>query len=223
MKDSDGFPLPGSERQIPSDAELIGPCPADTQIEVTVYLRSKDPSGLQEYVQQISEPGSHVYLTPQQFAHKFGADTADFEAVRNFAQGQHLHVLGHDLGRRSVTLSGTAARMNEAFEVNLQHYRYAGGVYRLRQGPIKIPTSFANILTGVFGLDNRPQARAHFRVLTKKAAPGAVTPETYTPLQVSAIYDFPGGFGATRLPMGQALRPAQTRAPKWSRPSADSV
>jgi len=195
MKDSDGFPLPGSERQIPSNAELVGPCPADTQIQVTVYLRSKDPSGLQEYSQQISGPGSHVYLTPQQFAHKFGADPADIEAVENFAQSQQLDVVGHDLGRRSVTLSGTAARFAEAFGVDLQHYRYAGGVYRLRQGPIQIPGSFANIITGIFGFDNRPQARAHFRVLSKKAAaPDAVTPQTYTPLQLAAIYDFPAGF-----------------------------
>jgi kumamolisin len=195
MKDSDGFPLPGSERQVPPNAELVGPCPADTSIEVTVYLRSKDPSGLQQYVQEISEPGSHSYLTPQQFAHKFGANPADVEAVKNFAQNHQLNVIGHDLGRRSVTLSGAAARMSEAFGANLQHYRYAGGVYRLRQGSIQIPASFANVITGVFGLDNRPQARTHFRILSKTAAaPGAVTPETYTPLQLAAVYDFPGGF-----------------------------
>ncbi|MGA7127206.1 MAG: S53 family peptidase [Chthoniobacterales bacterium] len=195
MKDSEGFSLPGSERQLPPNAELVGPCPADTQIQVTVYLRSKDPSGLQEYVDQISGPGSHTYLTPQQFAHKFGADPADVEAVTNYGDSQQLQIIGHDLGRRSVTLSGTAARMNEAFGVNLQHYRYAGGVYRLRQGTIRIPNSFANIITGVFGLDNRPQAQAHFRVLSKKtAAPGAVTAVTYTPLQLAAVYDFPGGF-----------------------------
>jgi kumamolisin len=195
MKDSDGLPLPGSELQVPSNAELVGPCPADTQIEVTVYLRSKDPSGLQEYVQQTSGPGSHVYLSPQQFAHKFGANPAEIEAVKNFAEAQELHVLEHDLGRRSVTLSGTAARLSEVFGVNLQHYRYAGGVYRLRQGSIQIPSSFENIITGIFGFDNRPKARAHFRILSKKAAaPGAVSPESYTPLQLATIYDFPGGF-----------------------------
>jgi kumamolisin len=195
MKDPDVFPLPGSERQIPPNAELVGPCPADTIIEVTLYLRSKDHSGLQQYVQEISEPGSHSYLTPQQFAHKFGANPADVEAVTNFAQRHQLNVIGHDLGRRSVTLSGTAARMSEAFGANLQHYRYAGGVYRLRQGSIQIPASFANVITGVFGLDNRPQGRTHFRILSKTAAvPGAVTPETYTPLQLAAVYDFPGGF-----------------------------
>jgi kumamolisin len=196
MKDSDGSPVPGSEIQIPPDAELVGPCPADTSIEVTIYLRSKDPSGLQEFVQQTSEPGSRAYLTPQQFAHKFGADPADVEAVKNFAQRHQLDVIGHDLGRRSVTLSGTAAQMSDAFGANLQHYRYAGGVYRLRQGSILIPASFANVITGVFGLDNRPQARTHFRVLTrtKATAPGAVAPETYTPLEVAAVYDFPGGF-----------------------------
>ena len=97
MKDSDGFSLPGSERQLPPNAELVGPCPADTSIEVTVYLRSKDRSGLEQYVQEISEPGSHSYLTPQQFAHKFGAGSADVEAVKNFAETHHLNVIGHFL------------------------------------------------------------------------------------------------------------------------------
>src|SRR5262249_14379557 len=79
--------------------------------------------------------------------------------------------------------------------VNLQHYRYAGSVYRLRQGSIQIPASFANIITGVFGLDNRPPARTHFRILNKKkAAPGAVTAENYTPLQLAQLYAFPSGF-----------------------------
>jgi kumamolisin len=195
MKDSNGLPLPGSERQVPPNAQLVGPCPADTQIEITIYLRSKDSSGLQAYSQQIAQPGSHSYLTPQQFAHKFGADPADVEAVRNFAQSHQLQVLSHDLGRRSVTLSGPASQMSAAFGVNLQHYRLPEGLYRLREGSIQIPASFENIITAVFGLDNRPQARTHFRILTKQAAaPGAVTPETYTPLQLAALYTFPTGF-----------------------------
>jgi kumamolisin len=195
MKDSEGFPIPGSERQVPPNAVLIGPCPADTQIEITIYLRSKDPGGLQEYSQQIAQPGSHSYLTPQQFAHKFGADLADVEAVTNFARTHQLHALSHDLGRRSVTLSGPVSRMTAAFGVNLQHYQFAGGIYRLREGHIRIPASFANIITAVFGLDNRPQARTHFRILTKEAAAArAVSPETYSPLQLANLYNFPSGF-----------------------------
>ena len=194
MKDSECFPLPGSERQLPPNAELIGPCPADAQIEVTVYLRPKDPTGLLEYSQQISEPGSHSYLTPEQFAHKFGADPADVEAVTNFAGNHQLRVLGHDLGRRSVTLAGPVSRMTAAFGVNLQHYRLDGGVYRLREGSIQIPASFANIITAVFGLDNRPQALTHFRLLTKQAATArAVAPQSYSPLQLANIYNFPSG------------------------------
>jgi kumamolisin len=194
MKDSQGFPLPGSERHIPPYAELVGSCPADTQIQVTVYLRSKDPSGLEQYVQQIAGPGPHSFLTPNQFAHKFGAEPADIEAVRNFAQNHQLEVTGHDLGRRSVSLSGTAAQMSTAFGVTLQHYRLAGDIYRLRQGNITIPGSFENIITAVFGLDNRPQANTHFRILNKTAAPQATATENYTPLQLAELYDFPSGF-----------------------------
>src|SRR5258708_39566778 len=85
--------------------------------------------------------------------------------------------------------------MPAALGVPLQHSGLAGGVFRLRQGSIKIPASFANIITAVFGLDNRPQARTHFRLLTKQAATAhAVAPQTYSPLQLANLYNFPTGF-----------------------------
>ncbi len=51
----------------------------------------------------------------------------------------------------------------------------------------------SNIVVSVHGLDNRPQAQAHFRL--NRANPLA-TSVSYTPLQIAKAYSFPSGTGA---------------------------
>ncbi len=49
-------------------------------------------------------------------------------------------------------------------------------------------------MEGVFGLDNRPQAKAHFRLRKKKPGVRAQAADvSYSPLQVAKAYSFPAG------------------------------
>jgi kumamolisin len=89
-----------------------------------------------------------------------------------------------------VVLSGTIAALSEAFGVSLENYEHPEGAFRGRTGPIYLPADLAQIVQGVFGFDNRPQARPHFR--KHKAHPTA-TPGSYTPPQVAQLYNFPAG------------------------------
>jgi kumamolisin len=70
--------------------------------------------------------------------------------------------------------------------VDLRNVNHAGGVVRMRRGTIGVPAELADIVTGVFGLDERPQARAQFRVMRPRAVEAS-----FTPPQVGALYGFP--------------------------------
>src|SRR5665811_1466099 len=59
------------------------------------------------------------------------------------------------------------------------------------------PAERDGVVTAVLGLDDRPQARAHFR--TAAAASGATS---YTPLQLATIYRFPGGTDGSGQTLG---------------------
>lgn len=82
-----------------------------------------------------------------------------------------MTVVRSDAARRCVILSGTVAQFNIAFNVELKHYQYSGserggkkrqgGTYRGRIGAITVPSDLVDVIEGVFGLDNRPQARQH--------------------------------------------------------------
>jgi kumamolisin len=97
-------------------------------------------------------------------------------------------VTGVDKGRRAVTLRGAVKAVAEAFGAQeLQLYEHPAGVqYRGRQGPLTVPSKLGDVITGVFGIDERPQARAHLRR-------SAAAAESYTPPEVAAAYNFPSG------------------------------
>ncbi|MGA9480341.1 MAG: S53 family peptidase, partial [Candidatus Acidiferrales bacterium] len=101
-------------------------------------------------------------------------------------------------------LSGTVDAFSRAFGVELNRYQNAGGTCRMRTGTIQIPANLDGIIEGVFGLDNRPQAKAHFRI--RKNNPNAVRAQaaasSFTALQVAQAYNFPANADGTGQTIG---------------------
>src|SRR5690242_11177417 len=169
MAEGSRVPIPGSDKRPVSNAERIGDVHPDERLEVTVHLRSKAESVLAQQVQQLATRAPHTreHLSREAFAQQFGASPADISKVEAFAQAHGLAVVASSAARRSVVLSGTAGQISDAFGVELVTYAHPdGGSFRGRQGPIYIPGDLANVVQGVFGIDDRPAARAHLRRLS---------------------------------------------------------
>jgi kumamolisin len=185
--------IPGSARAVDSQHQQVGAVDSDKTIEVTVYLR---PSGSLDWVDQEAgrAPAERRTMSREELANATGASDEDIAAVRSFASDYGLEVVAVDKGRRAMTLRGTVKAVAEAFEAQgLQVYEHpTAGRYRGRQGPLTVPSSLAGVITGVFGIDDRPQARAHLRTLAQAAAA-----QSYTPPQVAAAYSFPTGVNAS--------------------------
>ncbi len=111
----------------------------------------------------------------------YGAAQEDLNKVGRFALDQGLTVVEASIARRTVIVAGTAAHMSRAFMVELGRYESPTESYRGREGPIYLPNDVAEIVMGVFGLDNRQMARP-------SAPPGAAV---LTPPQVAGLYNFP--------------------------------
>ena len=111
--------------------------------------------------------------------------------VEAFAHQHNLTVAEVSLPRRTVVLSGSIANMSAAFGVTLENYEHPDGNFRGRTGSVTVPSDLGGVVEGVFGLDNRPQARPRctgFRPIAEAQAAGQTT---YTPLQVAQLYNFP--------------------------------
>lgn len=177
--------LKGSERSL-VNAQIIGTPDPASLITVSVVLRRRNSN--------LPAPGTEI-ISREQFADLYGADPEDVRKIESFAAQNDLTVVDVSLARRTVVLSGTVANMNEAFSTELQLFQSSRGIFRGRVGILYIPSDLEDIIQGVFGLDERPQARSHFRRLIFRPAAAADT--SYTPIQVAKLYDYPAaGNGA---------------------------
>ncbi len=199
--------LAGSELQ--PVGTRIGDQPVDEKIEVSVILKPKERA-------PVPRAGG-ASVSREQFAARYGADEKAIEQVKQFAQENNLTVTAVSPERRTVQLEGTAADMIRAFDTQLERYSHQGREYRARKGAIKLPPELVDSVEAVLGLDNRTQARAHFRVrgatsLTASAAAAV----SYTPRQVAGFYQFPpdvDGAGQTVgiLELGGGYKPADLK------------
>jgi kumamolisin len=123
--------------------------------------------------------------------------------VEDFAHQSGLDVVDAHPVRRTVVLSGPVSALERAFGTKLSRYDLDGRVVRGRSGALSLPADLAGTVEGVFGLDDRPSARPHLRLLADDGpdggrvvlarAPGA----SYSPLDLALLYGFPAlGTGA---------------------------
>ncbi len=193
-------PLSGSERQPLPGARATGPVDPNERFEISLLLRSQQPDAdLDKLAADIGamEPRAKHHMSRDDFARSAGAVEADIAAVEAFAHENGLDVVEVSAARRTVVLSGTAASFGQAFAVDLQHYEHPGGSYRGRTGPVHVPATLDGIVVGVFGLDDRPQARPHFRAAAAAGAGGS-----FTPVDISHLYDFPTGLDGQSQTIG---------------------
>ncbi|MGO9208744.1 MAG: protease pro-enzyme activation domain-containing protein [Terriglobales bacterium] len=187
--------LVGSERSPMAGAREVGPANPDERLEVSVRLRSRAGKKAALSAEALAQPlETRNLLTRDQLEKQHGADPASIGKIEAFAREHGLAVVEASAARRTVVLSGTVATMSKAFGVELKQFEHPNGTYRGRTGPVQIPAELQDTIEGVFGLDNRPQAKPHFR--RRKDGSGVrahASGESYTPLQVAAAYNFPGG------------------------------
>jgi kumamolisin len=191
--------LPGSEKRPVAEAEQLGAVHPEERVEVTIRVRSRGGSSLTEHLQRVAgQPASaRQHLSREAFAEQFGADPADLARVEAFARANNLAVVSTSAARRSVVLGGTASQLGAAFGVQLETFAHPdGGSFRGRQGAIYVSSDLADVVEGVFGLDDRPVARPHMRRITdiEGIQPLAAAPRTsFSPAQIGHLYDFPTG------------------------------
>ncbi len=191
------IPLPGSERRPSANAQMLSAADAGETLKVTIALRRRtDGPPMPDFDSFAKTPPSQRQrLSQNEFAEKYGADPDEVARVVAFVQLNGLEVVETHLGRRSVVVSGTVAQMNQAFGVSLGRYQHtiaaAHGkepkveTYRGRDGAIQVPSDLADIIVGVFGLDNRT-------ITKRNGSPGDPTytqPESIA--TITQLYNFP--------------------------------
>ncbi len=162
-------PVRGSNRVPVPGTERVGPADPTAAVAVDVVLRRAE-----------DRPGA-------------GASPADVALVEEFAREYGVAVGRVDLAARTVELVGTVAQLNAAFGVDLGVYQGPAITYRGRVGEIYIPVACESAVVAVLGLDNRPQAGAHYVVYRPGHVAAPLATVGYPPQEVARRYGFPTG------------------------------
>lgn len=183
--------IPGSERSPMPGATKTGAPDPNELMHATVVLRSRSGGKKQPDIQKLIAKGER--LTREEYQARYGSDPADVAEVAAFASEHGLTVAQVNTAARTMLLTGRTGDFSKAFQVQFEQCEHKGRKFRQRTGAVNIPSDLSGIVVSVHGLDNRPQAQAHFRLAQANPRAGSTS---YTPLQIASAYKFPSGDGS---------------------------
>ncbi|MBV8279882.1 MAG: fibronectin type III domain-containing protein [Verrucomicrobia bacterium] len=153
---------------IVAKSTLLSAVDPSKEITVLLALPLSDAKGAAELAEHVSTKGDplfHHFLTPQEFAARFGANAADYEAVKAWAIANGLKISYEGYARTILNVRGTAAQLQTLFRTQLNNYRSPKGdeFYSASIRPI-IPDEISGKVTSVLGLTEGVQLAPQFKI-----------------------------------------------------------
>jgi hypothetical protein len=101
--------------------------PASRQINVSILLPLRNQAELHRLLDRLYNPSSPDYrhfLSVEEFTAQFGPTAENYQAVVDFAQANGFTVADRPANRMVVSVSGTVAQVEKAFNVRMNFYRH---------------------------------------------------------------------------------------------------
>ncbi len=179
---------------------------------ITLELkRSPDQdAALAALLKQQQDPASamfHRWLTPEQYADRFGLSQSEIAKVTDWLRSAGFNVIRVARGRDSITFSGTAQQVEDVLKTEIHYYNVDGRRHYANTSEPSIPEALAGVVSGFLGLDDfhpsapkRAEAHARAGLVIPQAGMNMLSPGDF-----AAIYDilplYQNGFNGT----GQVL------------------
>jgi len=141
------------------------------QISVVLALPLKDGKGAADFVKHVSTPLDPLYrqyLTPAEFAARFGGAEEDYTTLKEWALANGLTVVHESVSRTTLTVRGTVDKIQTVFKTRLNDYRSSDGDEFISAGvEPTVPDAIAGKIAGVIGLTVGRQYAPHAKIYKK--------------------------------------------------------
>ncbi len=104
--------------------------------------------------QNPSSPSYHQWLTPEQFADRFGLSVSDHSKIVAWLTAQGLTVNEAARGRNWVAFSGSAAQVSRALHTSIHRYIVNGKTHFANATNPSVPAAIADLAGGFLGLND---------------------------------------------------------------------
>jgi subtilase family serine protease len=191
-------PLKGSRHPQAQPQNDAGRMPADRQLSgITMYFnrsaaQQADLDALIEAQQDPASPLYHQWLTPDEFAARFGMAQSDLEKVQSWLQQQGFAIDSVSRSRNAIRFSGSVGQVESAFGTQMRFFQ-AGGVRHFAPATeLSVPASISAAVATVRNLsDFRPTAQhvVPRGSLTSQFTSGQSGNVFFAPADIATTYD----------------------------------
>src|SRR5215813_5579245 len=192
--------------RVPATARLRG-------ISLSLSRTAAQQADLEIFIATQQDPNTNLYhkwLTPDQFAARFGATDADITKLKTWLQQQGFSIEGVSRSKTSITFSGTIIQVETAFGTELHYYKIDGVTYFAPSKDISVPAAISPVVEAVKNLSSfRP--RPHVKLKPPKVATRTNFTSSQsgshflTPNDVATIYDITPAYTAGYTGAGQSI------------------
>jgi Pro-kumamolisin, activation domain/IPT/TIG domain len=182
-------------------ADRLGDQDGAASIAVQLALKLRNQAELEQLITRFNDPKSPEfghYLTPPQFAARYGPTPQQVDAAVGFLRSSGLRVTSISSNSLLVSATGPVAVATRALATSLGRYRdrRTRAEFFANDAAPRLPVSLSTVVQAVHGLDNR----YHLRRAPVTAGPrlGAGAAGGYTPIQLRTAY------GLTTAPLTAA-------------------
>jgi uncharacterized protein (TIGR03437 family) len=141
----------------------------------------------------------HKWLTPEQYADRFGLSHGDIGKVKSWLESQGFSIDHVALSRNWLAFTGTAVQVAKTFQTEIHHYSVDGETHFANATEPTIPAALESLVIGFLGLGDfhpkAPRSRANLQSSVREdgretpnfAIPGGL--HLLAPDDVATIYD----------------------------------
>src|SRR6266849_5641774 len=151
---------------VPPQAEAKydrGPTDRNLKYEKMILLLQPRISGrdsIERLVADLNDPSSlnfHQWLTPEQFAKRFGITDPDLEDILGWLQQHGFTIDEIAAGRGSITFDGSVGSVESTFHTSIHDFDVDGKQFHANVKDPEIPRALADVVSGVVTLHNFPK------------------------------------------------------------------
>lgn len=215
VSSSQRMALKGSQHPMALAQFDAGRMPGNAQLHgMSIYFKRSaaqeaDLQALLAAQQNPASPQYHQWLTPDQFAARFGMAQADIDKVQSWLQQQGFAIDSVSRSKNALRFSGTSAQVEQAFNTQMHYYNVAGVKHFAPSTQLSLPAAFSGVVMGVGNLnDFRPRPQ---HVVRRQFTSGQSGNVFFAPGDILTAYDvnplISGGYtgmGQTIAVMGQS-------------------
>jgi uncharacterized protein (TIGR03437 family) len=137
-----------------------GPVEPSFELAYVTLLFKPSPSqqaALEQLLAQQQDPSSPNYdqwLTPEQYAARFGLSPGDIAIVVSWLRSEGLTVNDVARGRHWIAFTGAAELIDSAFHTAIHRYDVEGETHFANASEPSLPAALAGVVSGIQGLDD---------------------------------------------------------------------